>query len=80
VHALGVASFGPLDVDHESSTYGHITTTPKPGWQQADLLSPFRVLRVPLGFNTDVQAAALGELTHGQHGYGSDTCKRTAHR
>jgi fructokinase len=48
--------------------YGHITTTPKAGWADADVLSPFRCLGVPLGFSTDVNTAAFGEITLGQHG------------
>jgi len=35
--ALGIASFGPVDLHSESSRYGYITTTPKPGWQFTDL-------------------------------------------
>lgn len=62
ITALGIGSFGPVDVDPESDTYGHITTTPKPGWHNTDLLGPLqRALGVPIGFDTDVNAAALGE-------------------
>ncbi|MBM3990242.1 MAG: ROK family protein [Planctomycetes bacterium] len=61
--ALGVASFGPLDLDPRSPTYGFITTTPKRGWAQCDLLGPLRRAfpRRPIGFDTDVNGAALGE-------------------
>lgn len=61
--AIGVASFGPLDLDERSSTYGFITTTPKRGWGHTDLLGPLRraFADVPLGFDTDVNGAALGE-------------------
>ena len=60
--AVGVGSFGPLDLDPQSSTYGHITSTPKPGWRQFDLAGTIaRALAVPIGFDTDVNAAALGE-------------------
>lgn len=67
--AIGVASFGPLDLAKDSSTYGHITTTPKPGWQHVDVLKPLRDAfpGVPIGFDTDVNAAAMGELRHGEH-------------
>ena len=59
---LGIGSFGPLDLDHGSPTYGFLTTTPKPGWANTDLLSPFqKVFDLPTGFDTDVNAAALGE-------------------
>ncbi len=62
VSAVGIASFGPVDLQPGSPTYGHITTTPKPGWTYADLVGPIRrALRVPVGFDTDVNGAALGE-------------------
>lgn len=65
--ALGVASFGPVDLDEDSPTYGFITTTPKSGWQNADILGPLRRTfpGVPLGFDTDVNGAALGEARWG---------------
>jgi fructokinase len=65
--ALGVASFGPLDLDENSPTHGFITTTPKLGWQNADILGPLRGAfpGVPLGFDTDVNGAALGESQWG---------------
>lgn len=70
--AMGVASFGPLDLDECSPTYGFITTTPKSGWQNADLLGPLRKrFDVPLGFDTDVNGAALGEHLWGA-GQGAD--------
>lgn len=60
--ALGVASFGPLDLNPRSLTYGHITTTPKPGWSEVDLYGEIqRSLHVPVAFDTDVNAAAFGE-------------------
>lgn len=60
--AIGVGSFGPLDLAERSETYGYITTTPKPGWQFTDLLGALREsYHVPVGFDTDVNAAALGE-------------------
>ncbi|MEO0557311.1 MAG: ROK family protein [Bacteroidota bacterium] len=62
ISALGVGSFGPVDVDASSPTYGSITTTPKPGWANTDVLGPLQeALSVPVGFDTDVNAAALGE-------------------
>lgn len=65
--ALGVASFGPIDLDEQSATYGFITTTPKTGWRQTDLLGPLRRAfpGVPIGFDTDVNGAALGESRWG---------------
>lgn len=61
--ALGIASFGPVDLHPASEYYGYITTTPKPGWQFAEFYG--RVQRafadIPVGFDTDVNAAALAE-------------------
>jgi fructokinase len=63
---LGIGSFGPLDLDPKSPTYGFLTTTPKPGWANSDLISPFRkAFDLPIGFDTDVNAAALGEARWG---------------
>ncbi len=64
--AVGIASFGPVDPDPTSPTWGYITTTPKPGWGQTDLAGPLRrALNVPIGFDTDVNGAALGEQRWG---------------
>lgn len=71
--SLGVASFGPVDLCKTSPTYGYITTTPKPGWQNCNLLSYFQHFRVPIGFDTDVNAPALAELRYGGHEMG-DSC------
>jgi fructokinase len=60
--AVGIASFGPLDLDLNSPTYGYITTTPKAGWSQIDLCGEIRRrLQVRVAFDTDVNAAAFGE-------------------
>ena len=60
--AVGIASFGPLDLNPDSPTYGYITTTPKTGWQQVNLCGEIqRGLNVPVVFDTDVNAAAFGE-------------------
>jgi fructokinase len=65
--ALGVAAFGPLDLDERSTSYGRITTTPKAGWRNADLLSPLRhaFKKRPIALDTDVNGAALGEQRFG---------------
>jgi fructokinase len=61
--AVGIASFGPIDLNHASQTYGTITTTPKPGWSQVDLCGRIKQgLNIPVTFDTDVNAAAFGEL------------------
>ena len=64
--AIGIGGFGPLDPRPSSPRYGYITTTPKPGWQQTDLVGPVATaLGVPVGFDTDVNCAALGEYRWG---------------
>jgi len=66
VAGIGIGSFGPLDLDPASPTYGHITTTPKQEWRGADLIGPLQeALDVPVVLDTDVNAAALGERTWG---------------
>jgi len=60
--AIGIATFGPVDLNPVSPTYGCITTTPKPGWSQVDLRGIVkRALDLPVAFETDVNAAAFGE-------------------
>ncbi|MDB5687880.1 MAG: hypothetical protein JWR77_2469 [Rhizorhabdus sp.] len=59
--ALGLASFGPIDLDPRSPSHGRVVNTPKPGWNDADILSLGTGLGVPIGFDTDVNAAALAE-------------------
>ena len=64
--AVGIGAFGPVDLHPESPTFGFITSTPKVGWQQYDLASTlYRALQVPIGFDTDVNAAAAGEARWG---------------
>ncbi len=66
IAALGIGSFGPIDVHRKSPTFGYITTTPKPGWAHTDVAGVFRrELNVPVGFDTDVNTAALGEYRWG---------------
>lgn len=60
--ALGIASFGPIGLDPGSPDYGHVTVTPKPHWSGTEVLQRFsQRFRVPTGFDTDVNAAALAE-------------------
>ena len=63
--SLGIASFGPVDLNKNSATYGYITSTPKVLWQNTDVLGYFKDLNVPLGFDTDVNGACLGEVRYG---------------
>jgi fructokinase len=66
VKALGIASFGPIELRRESPTYGYITATPKPGWRYTNIAQLFqRTFGVPTGFDTDVNAAALAEVCYG---------------
>jgi fructokinase len=63
---VGIASFGPLDLDPRSPTWGFITSTPKPGWAHVDFAGRIeRALGVPVGIDTDVNGAGLGEWEHG---------------
>ena len=74
VEALGIGTFGPADIEKTSETYGNITSTPKPGWANYPFVETMNVaFNVPIEFNTDVNAAALGELTHGA-AKGLDSC------
>lgn len=64
--AIGISSFGPVDPDPGSPTFGFITTTPKKPWVQTDFAGPInRALAIPVGFDTDVNGAALGEWRWG---------------
>lgn len=66
IEALGIACFGPVDLNPASSTYGYITTTPKLAWRNYDIVGAFRKeFGVPVGFDTDVNGSALGEATWG---------------
>ena len=64
--ALGIASFGPLDLDPRSPSAGFITATPKSGWSHVDVAGTFRrALQVPVAIDTDVNSAALAEWRWG---------------
>lgn len=66
VSAIGIGSFGPVDLNPDSPTFGYITATPKPGWSNTDVLGTLRrALRVKTAFDMDVNAAALGEYLWG---------------
>lgn len=64
--AFGIVSFGPIDVDLNSPTYGCITTTPKEGWAYFNIVNKIKqVFNLPVGFDTDVNGAAIGEARWG---------------
>lgn len=72
IRSIGIACFGPVDLNPKSSTYGYITSTPKPGWQNTRMVGFFQdALQIPVAFDTDVNAAALGESLWGA-GKGKD--------
>lgn len=66
LEAIGIASFGPVRLDRAASDWGHITSTTKPGWSGVDMVGPFaRAFDCPVGFDTDVNGAALAESLWG---------------
>ena len=66
IKALGVACFGPVDVNTASPTYGYILNTPKPAWGNYDIVGTLKkALNCPIGFDTDVNGSLLGEVTWG---------------
>lgn len=66
IEGIGVGSFGPIDLHPGSATYGQITSTPKVGWANYDLVGVLRnALQVPVSFDTDVNAALLAEARWG---------------
>ena len=66
IRALGIGSFGPVERDPTRPEWGHILNTPKPGWTGFDIAGWCAGrLDVPIGFDTDVTAAALAEYRYG---------------
>ncbi|MFB5189288.1 ROK family protein [Alicyclobacillus fastidiosus] len=74
VDCIGIGTFGPINIDPASPLYGYVTTTPKEGWARYPFLKKLKKeFHVPFGWDTDVNAAALGEATWGA-AKGSDSC------
>lgn len=66
VKALGIGCFGPLDLNRASKSYGSITNTPKAGWTGVNITEQMKkALDIPVGIDTDVNAAILGEVVYG---------------
>jgi fructokinase len=66
LQAIGIGSFGPVELNRNSPRYGHITSTPKVEWRNYNLAGAVKsALKVPVGFDTDVNAAILGEARWG---------------
>jgi fructokinase len=66
LESIGIGCFGPVDLRMGSATWGRITTTPKPGWANVDVVGALaEKLDVPFAFDTDVNASAVGEATWG---------------
>ena len=66
LRAIGIANFGPVDLNPKSPTYGSVTKTPKPKWSNVDIVGKFvKSFNLPIGFDTDVNGALLGEYRWG---------------
>lgn len=67
LNAIGIASFGPLDLDKNSPKYGYITSTPKDSWSNIDIVKKIQSqIEIPVAIGTDVNGAALGEHIWGE--------------
>lgn len=74
IEAMGVGCFGPLSLNPKNKDYGAITTTPKVLWQNYNIVNKLKEhFNIPIGFDTDVNIAALGEYTWGG-AKGLDSC------
>lgn len=74
IEALGIGCFGPINPVKGTKTYGYITSTPKLAWQNYNIVGAFeQALDCPVGFDTDVNASMLGEITFGA-ARGLDSC------
>ena len=72
--SIGIGSFGPIDVNEKSATYGYVTSTPKTAWKNFDFLGSVKQrYGIPVAWTTDVNAAAYGELKKGS-AQGTESC------
>lgn len=72
--SIGIGSFGPIDVNEKSATYGYVTSTPKTAWKNFDFLGAVKQrYGIPVAWTTDVNAAAYGELKKGS-AQGTESC------
>lgn len=72
--SIGIGSFGPIDVNEKSATYGYVTSTPKTAWKNFDFLGAVkRQYEIPVAWTTDVNAAAYGEYKKGS-ARGTESC------
>lgn len=72
--SIGIGSFGPIDVNEKSATYGYVTSTPKTAWKNYDFLGSVKKrYGIPVAWTTDVNAAAYGELKRGS-AQGTNSC------
>ena len=71
--SIGIACFGPVDLNKKSKTYGQITSTPKLKWQNTKVVQVFEKFGKPIGFDTDVNGPALAELYYGNHKPGTNS-------
>jgi fructokinase len=66
IRAMGIGSFGPIEINKNSPKYGYITSTPKPGWRDFNFVGEMKKhYDIPVGWTTDVNAACLGEFEVG---------------
>lgn len=74
IASIGIGSFGPIDLDKESDTYGMILNTPKTKWKQFNVLTELKeMFDIPVFVDTDVNVACLGEYKYGV-GKDVDSC------
>lgn len=72
--SIGIGSFGPIDVNEKSATYGYVTSTPKTAWKNFNFLGAVKQrYGIPVAWTTDVNAAAYGELKKGS-AQGTESC------